>query len=280
MDRNLSFGSAAAQAYIIPGDPLRVVPAVALLEAPTPERVVEFLRAALGTRLVQVAARCTIDYQGRAESRLGSGQRLMLFKPDGTLLVHTATKLKPVNWQPPGCVFTSGIEEGSVILLASREKPKETVRIALEEVLAVLALDLEDAEALDLVGSEDDLQGFLAERPDLVEPGFRFRQRERASGRGPMDLYGEDAEGRRVVVEVKRRAAGVAEADQLRRYVERERAARSVPVRGILLAPVVSERARRYLADLELEYRELDWDRLRRPAAEILKVGQRTLGQF
>lgn len=246
------------------------------------DAVVEFLRGELGKRLVQVAARCAIDYQGRAESRLESGQRLVLLKPDGTLLVHTAAKLKPVNWQPPGCSFSADrADGGAVVLTATREKPRETVRIALEEVLAVLSLDLDDGEALDLVGSEDDLQAFLARRPDLVEPGFKFRERERASGRGPMDLYGEDALGRRVVVECKRRAAGVAEADQLRRYVERERRARQgTQVRGILLAPTVSETARRYLADLELEYRELDWDKLRRPAAELLKPGQRTLGSF
>lgn len=245
-----------------------------------PASVVAFLREELGRSLVQVAARCTIDYHGRAESRLESGQRLVLLKPDGTLLVHTASKLKPVNWQPPGCEFNAGIEGDRAILTATRAKPKETVRIELEEVLAVTALDLEDAESLDLAGTEDDLQAFLAQNPELVEPGFRFQSRERASGRGPMDLYGEDARGRRVVVECKRRAAGVAEADQLRRYVERERGARKVEVRGILLAPTVSERARRYLADLDLEYRELDWDAMRRTAKELLKPGQRTLGSF
>lgn len=247
----------------------------------SPPSAVEFLRGELGQRLVQVAARCTIDYQGRAESKLGSGQRLILLKPDGTLLVHTGAKLKPVNWQPPGCVFGADVEAGRVVLVASRDKPKETVRIVLEEILAVLSIDLRDAESLDLVGSEDDLQAFLAKRPEVVEAGFRFMSRERASGRGPMDLYGEDALGRRVVVECKRRAAGVAEADQLRRYVERERGARQgQQVRGILLAPSVSEKARRYLADLELEYREVDWDRLRKPAAQLLKTGQKTLAGF
>src|SRR5581483_1531570 len=195
--------------------------------------------------------RCSIDYQGRAESKLGSGERLLIFKPDGTLLVHTSTKLKPVNWQPPGCVFSASHEGDKLVVTAAREKPKETVRIALEAVHVVMALGLDDVEALDLAGSEDDLQAFLATKPTLIESGFTFWRRERASGRGPMDLYGVDAKGRRVVVEVKRRAAGVKEADQLRRYVERERAARGEDqVRGILVAPKVSETARKYLADL------------------------------
>lgn len=257
------------------------MPGVRVLKDLQPEAAVEFLKAELGHKLVQVAARCSIDYQGRAESRLPSGERLLMFKPDGTLLVHTSTKLKPVNWQPPGCTFSAGREDGKLVLVACREKPKETVRIILEEIQLVVSLSLEDGETLDLAGTEDDLQAFLAQRPHLVEPGFKFWRRERASGRGPMDLYGEDTQGRRVVVEVKRRAAGVKEADQLRRYVERERAARGdVPVRGILLAPQVSDKARKYLDDNGLEAKELDWEKLRRTAADLLQASQRTLAEW
>ncbi|HEX2022613.1 MAG TPA: endonuclease NucS [Candidatus Thermoplasmatota archaeon] len=254
---------------------------VRLLRDLDPEAAVTFLRNELGRRLVQVAARCAIDYQGRAESRLPPGERLMLFKPDGTLLIHTASKLKPVNWQPPGCSFSAAREDGRIVLTACREKPKETVRITLEDVLFVASLDLDDGQTLELVGSEDDLQAFLARRPDLVEVGFSFWSRERASARGPMDLYGEDAKGNRVVVEVKRRAASVQDADQLRRYVEREKAAREGRgVRGILVAPSVSEKARRYLAEIGLEWREVDWEKLRAPAADLLRAGQRTLGDW
>jgi len=260
-------------------------PALVLASDADATSTVAFLRAALGARLVQVAARCAIDYQGRAESKLPLGARLLLFKPDGTLVVHTSTKLKPVNWQPPGCVFAADLAGGRIVLTATRDKPKETVRIELETVQFAAALDLDDGDGFALEGSEDDLQAFLAKQPDIIEPGFRFWSRERASGRGPMDLYGEDTRGRRVVVEVKRRAAGVAEADQLRRYVERERNARGdrgegLYVRGILVAPGVSDKARKYLADLQLEYREVDWEKLRKTASTMLKAGQRRLGEW
>jgi RecB family endonuclease NucS len=193
-----------------------------------------------------------------------------------------------VNWQPPGCLFAAERVGGRVVLTATREKPRELVRIDFERVEAALAMDLDDSVSLEVTGTEDDLQAFLARTPQVIEPGFRFWSRERASGRGPMDLYGEDAQGRRVVVECKRRAAGVAEADQLRRYVERERAARGADapgrggkkVRGILVAPAVSEKARKYLDESGLEYREVDWEKLMRPAKELLKGGQRTLGSF
>ena len=254
------------------------------------DHVVAFLREHFGRRLVQVAATCTIDYEGRAASTLPLGSRLVLMKADGTLLVHGSEKLKPVNWQPPGCAFAAERVDGRVVLTAAREKPRELVRIAFHDVDAVLAIDLDDGVSLEVTGTEDDLQAFLARSPHVIEPGFRFWSRERASGRGPMDLYGEDAAGRRVVVECKRRAAGVAEADQLRRYVERERNARGEAqgatgearrVRGILVAPGVSEKARRYLDESGLEYREVDWEKLMRPARDALKSsGQRTLGYF
>jgi hypothetical protein len=205
----------------------------------------------------------------------------LIFKPDGTLLVHTSAKLKPVNWQPPGCTFSAGREDGKIVLTAVREKPRETVRIVLEDVQMVVSLSLDDGEELDIAGTEDDLQAFLAQKPHLIEPGFKFWRRERASGRGPMDLYGEDAKGARVVVEVKRRAAGIKEADQLRRYVERERKARQgTHVRGILVAPAISEKARRYLGDMGLEFREIDWAKQRRSAADLLSASQRTLAEF
>ncbi len=243
----------------------------------------EFLRTAFkGGSLVQVIARSEIDYQGRAESRLPPGERIHFFKPDGTLLVHTAAKLKPVNWQPPGCSFQASVEGERLVLTAMREKPREIVRITLHDIQCILAADLDDEETLALSGSEDDIQAALAARPDVIEAGFSFWKRERDSGRGPMDLYGVDKEGRRVIVEVKRRAASVATVEQLRRYVERERGARGADarVRGILVAPTVSEKARKYLADLGLEYREIDVQKLLAQTPTDRAAGQRTLQFF
>ena len=233
---------------------------VRILADPRPEAAVAFLREELGRRLVQVAARCVVEYVGRAESRLPSGSRLLLLKPDGTLLVHAPTKLKPVNWQPPGCAFSASQEDGRLVLTVTRRRPRETIRILVEDVHLVASLDLASGEDLDLVGTESDLQAVLAADMDLVEPGLRCFARERPSRRGVMDLYGEDALGRRVVVELKRRAAALKDADQLRRYVDAERSSSPhVAVRGILVAASVPAATRAYLAELGLEHRELDW---------------------
>lgn len=250
------------------------------LAAPTPLAARDFLRESLATALTQVVGRCVIEYEGRARSTLPAGDRVVLLKPDGTLLVHTGEKLKPVNWQPPGCVFGAAVENGLLVVTATRARPVETVRIAFESVSAVLAARLSDGAELSLEGSEDELQAALAKVPEMVEPGFTFWRREKEGGRGPMDLYGVDARGRRVVVEVKRRAATVADVEQLRRYVERERGARTGEIRGILVAPQVSASAKRYLDDLGLEGREVDVAKLLERARTARPAGQRTLGAF
>ncbi|MGB0652456.1 MAG: endonuclease NucS [Thermoplasmatota archaeon] len=243
--------------------------------------------AALGERrgrLVQVVAECSIAYQGRARSMLHRGERLLLFKPDGTFLVHTAAKAKPVNWQPPGAAFEVAIEDDVLVLTAYRAKPEEMVRVTFDEVRLLLAVPLRDEAELALVGSEDDLQALLFARPELVEEGFVPRRRERDSKRGFYDLDGDDATGRRLIVEIKRTTAGVKEAQQLWRYVERLRgegtAAGDAATRGILMAPRVADKARALLGDHGLEWKELDWDELLPKVEAMRRSGQASLTKF
>jgi RecB family endonuclease NucS len=246
---------------------------------PTPFAAREFLRAEFGRALVVLVGRCSITYEGRARSVLPEGERLILCKPDGTLLVHTASKLKPVNWQPPGCVFGAAVEEGTLVVSATRDRPRETIRIAFESLAAAQAFDLEDEAELALDGTEEDLRSALQRVPTVLEEGLTIWARERASGRGPMDLYGEDRRGARVVIEVKRRGATVADVEQLRRYVEREKAARAGPVRGILAAPSVSPSAKKYLDEIGLEAREIDLALIRARASQT-PAGQVSLAKY
>ncbi|MGH2670284.1 MAG: endonuclease NucS, partial [bacterium] len=57
--------------------------APAVLLSPEPEAACGLLRRHVGTRLVQLVGTCTIDYRGRAASTLGSGERILMVKPDG-----------------------------------------------------------------------------------------------------------------------------------------------------------------------------------------------------
>lgn len=253
-----------------------------VLTAPDPGAACAFAREHLGARMLQLVGNCTIDYQGRAQSTLGAGERLVLVKPDGTLIVHTDKGLKPVNWQPGGtsmAVAVRTVEKVELLVLTvERASPKELVTIAFDHVLLAAAYRMRDWEDLQLLGSEADIAQLLAMNPHLIEEGFEPTDIELDRRRGPMDLYGTDANGTRVVVEVKRRTAGIKEATQLFRYVEREREVHT-SVRGILVAPGCSPKAMKYLADKALDYRALDLEALL-PRIPRVHATQRTLGNY
>lgn len=253
-----------------------------LLNRPSLEQADEFLRTwlpALGpsSRALLLVGRCHVDYEGRASSELGEGDCIVIVKPDGSLLVHNPVGFKPVNWQPPGCTYAHRRLDEELVVEATRSTPRERVRISFKNIEFVSVPQLRATAAFDLRGTEFDLRDTLRACPDLVEPGFQPWAAERMTERGPLDLYGEDAQGRRVIVEVKRTRSGLAEATQLWRYVEKERGKRGVEVRGILMAPACSERARALLHEHGLEFKELDWPTLRPTTERLLGPNQPTL---
>ncbi|WP_136688798.1 endonuclease NucS [Halorhabdus amylolytica] len=210
--------------------------------------------------MVTVFGRCTVEYDGRAASTLGPGDRLVVLKPDGTTLVHTDEGHQPVNWQPPGSTHEVDIADDELRIESHRTGPEEHLEVTFESITYVTTVDVSDPEELSLSGTEEDLRERVLAEPALVEPGFEPLATERSTPAGAIDIYGEDADGRAVVVELKRRRVGPDAVGQLDRYVgaltrdlhaDRE-------VRGVLVAPSATDRARELLAEKGLEFVALD----------------------
>ena len=51
----------------------------------------------LGKMVVLVAGRCRVQYVGRAKSNLEPGERILIIKADGSLLVHRSVGYEAVN---------------------------------------------------------------------------------------------------------------------------------------------------------------------------------------
>jgi RecB family endonuclease NucS len=49
-----------------------------------------------------VIARCSVDYSGRLTARLPLATRLILIKADGSVLIHSDSGTKALNWMPAG----------------------------------------------------------------------------------------------------------------------------------------------------------------------------------
>jgi RecB family endonuclease NucS len=206
--------------------------------------------------LVTLFGRCTVEYEGRAASELAPGDRHVMLKPDGTHLVHGDEGQKPVNWQPPGSEHDCRIEDAALVIESVRTNPEERLAVTLSTVVHVAAFDPTDDESIDLVGTEADLKRRILKSPELVEAGFRPLSTERETPAGAVDVYGEDREGRTVVLELKRRRVGPDAVGQLNRYVEAlERDLHAdAEIRGVLVAPSVTERAKALLAERGLEF--------------------------
>lgn len=236
---------------------------VRTLHRPTHREALTQLEAAFESGdLIAVFGRCTVEYEGRAASSLGPGDRLLLLKPDGSALVHTDEQRTPVNWQPPGCEHRGAVRDGRLVVRSERTSPNESLTVRFERVAQFSAYDVTDDEELSLLGSEEDLRQHVLGEPDLIEPGFQPLATERESAAGAMDIYGEDDDGTPLIVELKRRRVGPDAVGQLRRYVdalERE-FGDGAEVRGVLVAPSVTDRAADLLETEGLEHVALDPD--------------------
>ena len=206
-------------------------------------------------RMVTAFGRCTVDYDGRASSALGPGDRLVVCKPDGTVLVHTDENRKPVNWQPPGCTHYASLRDGRLRIRSERSSPSERLDVDFRRLEQVSAYEVEDRSDLTLSGSEEDLRQRILDDPALVESGFHPTATERETAAGPVDIFGADVDDQPVVVELKRRRVGPSAASQLRRYVEAvDEEFPDEGTRGILVAPSVTDRTAALLDEQDLEF--------------------------
>jgi RecB family endonuclease NucS len=238
-----------------------------LTEPTLGEAAVLIEKAFAQRRTLVVAGKCHVHYIGRATSTLEPGERLLIIKSDGSLLVHRPVGYEPVNWQPAGSIFHVEIKSGGLEVHGIRQKPRESVRVTFTNVYMVSSLNLLDSGDFVLNASEDDMHRAILLKPDLLEEGFKPISWEKKVDPGFVDIYGEDKNGKLVIVEVKRKIASKEAALQLAKYVEPIKAKVNREVRAVLVAPSLGKDVQRLLATLGLEYKALD----PKVCAEVLK---------
>jgi RecB family endonuclease NucS len=232
-----------------------------ILERPDKTDLETLLRHAIATReFLQVIGACEVVYVGRAASLTESGEYVVMLKPDGSLQVHGAQGVKPINWQPKtDALSVQRDEDDRVMLLAERFNPNELVQITFSETRLALSLELRDEKVFQLHGSEAQMHEALKRNLSTLEPGLTLLEHELPVGVGDIDIYARDASGNVVIIEVKRAKANQEAVHQLERYVSAVRLQLpplfSQGVRGILAAPDISKPARKQLEGLGLEFK-------------------------
>ena len=165
-----------------------------------------------------IVASCEVAYTGRLSAFLPASTRLLIFKDDGSVLVHAdAGGYKPLNWMTPPTVVEDG---GEVVIVRKRAgRTEDRLEIRLLDVLSDVRHDMGEAAALEKDGVERDLQEALAARPAALGEELRLVRREWPTDVGPVDLMCRGDNGEWVAVEIKR--VGTIEAvEQLTRYLD------------------------------------------------------------
>ena len=251
---------------------------VANLENPSVEEAAEFIKEAVSERKALIlVGNCWVDYKGRASSKLEPGERIVMIKEDGSVLVHRPSGYEPVNWQPAGCLFQTRVKEETLRVRAVRRKPAESVSIFFDTVYLLSAMRLIDRGEFSLHASESDMQKAILIDPTIFEEDFMPISYEKKVEPGFVDVYGVDRDGRLVILELKRRTAGRDAALQLAKYVDYVKTVANRELRGVLVAPRLAKGVQTILTTMGLEFKALE----PKKCAEILRRSEsRKLADF
>ena len=200
-----------------------------------------------------LVARCEVLYTGRLTARLPEAVRLLMFKADGSFLVHDdAGGFRPLNWMTPPTMVED--EEGLIVVRKRAGKSEDRLEIRITEVLSDVTHDMGQSAALQKDGVERHLQEELAARPEVLGVKLRLVRREWPTDIGPVDLMCRDESGDWVAVEIKR--VGTIDAvEQLSRYLER---IELEGCRGILAAQAIKPQARTLAESRGIDCVEVD----------------------
>jgi RecB family endonuclease NucS len=202
---------------------------------------------------------CMIDYKGRARSFLDWGERVIMIKQDGAVLVHQPIMREPINWQPTGSKTDYIVKDEHLILRSHHTSPPEKMKITFRNLKLVTVSSLRDNAKLIISGMETDVVNEIISNPEVIEKGLRISKREKHVKSGMIDLFGYDQNHVPVIIEVKRSLANISAVHQLRMYVnDIKKDVDEATVRGILCAPKIPDMVKNLLSDYGLEWKEVE----------------------
>ena len=194
-----------------------------------------------------------------------------MLKADGSVLVHSdSLSYKPLNWMSPPCTLSvlepdeAQTDAGvSVIWKVTHAKTADLLVVSVHEVLHDSTHELGIDPGLVKNGVEAHLQKLLAENIHLLGDGHTLVRREYMTAIGPVDILAQDAMGRSVAVELKRRG-DIDGVEQLTRYLElMNRDPHLAPVSGVFAAQEIKPQARTLAEDRGIRCLVLDYDAMR-----------------
>lgn len=199
-------------------------------------------------------ANCSIVYDGRAYSTLAGGHYLIIYKSDGSLLIHGKNLCKPLNYQPAGSKLTL---EGNIITSINK---KEKIVINITEIINIQSIDNWSDTKIEIKRTEKELVDKLFNNWDeYIDGEFAELIREYHTEHGPIDLLGIASNGVYHAVEVKRKKASISNGTQLKKYVDAI-VDQGHSVIGYLASPEINDNVINYLNRHGFKWIKVEFD--------------------
>ena len=219
-------------------------------------------------KMIIIHGYCSAIFDGRIKSYLPEGDRLLIVKKDETLILHGAKGLKPLNWQISGAGKINYLfDDENFIVKTFRPKSNESLEIIFSNIYQVTIFDAHDSASLSVYGSESDLTNYLFSHPEIIEEDFQPTTKEYNTPYGLVDIRGVDKKGNIIIIEVKKRAATPADAQQLKRYIDYFQGIEHIKIKGILVAESFSEKVMNILDANNFEAIAIPWQIIFPPMA-------------
>ena len=206
---------------------------------------------------------CSAVYSGKLAAELPRAARVLMFKADGSVLIHSdGGSYKPLNWMSPPCSVSESTVDGELTFEVVN-RGGELLTITVHEIHADYKHALGVDPGLIKDGVESHLQKLLAENLGALADGLTLVRREYPTAIGPVDLLCKAAAGGSVAIEIKRRGE-IDGVEQLTRYLELlNRDPLLAPVSGIYAAQEIRPQAKTLAQDRGITCVRVDYEVLK-----------------
>jgi RecB family endonuclease NucS len=223
------------------------------------ETLEDTLTAAQGlNKVLVIFATCSVEWTGNRDGSIGSGQRIVLCKPDGAVSVHRPNWARAIARQGVGSSLELHPLDEGYLLYGGKSKGEYTIHIHLTKVPLAVVYNATDKVEPEHRETEEEMHEFIESNPQALESDLRILHHEYPTDVGTIDFVGADKDGNQVIIEVKTRYAKLSHVDQLQRYVKHYDRTEHASVRGLLVAPGFGEKAKRELRETGLEACKVD----------------------
>ena len=228
-----------------------------VLHSPDHAALADFVsQAHAADDLVTIHATCRVEYTGNREGEIGTGDRVIVCKKDGSVAVHRPTGARAVARQGIGSSLETVLLDDCVRIYAAKGH-SERIRVDITAASIAVRESAVDNATLQENQTEEQMHEYILSNPEEIETDFRILEHERQTPHGRIDFFAADADGNNVILEIKQPTAEYSHVDQLQRYVSHFRTSDDATVRGILIAPFIGSRVKRLLRRQELEWVQL-----------------------